>query len=229
MIYAVSPLAQTAPSGTIIAGVDLSGVQTGGGQFNTFLTGSDNLNWMISVFGKFSLPKVEPARMEYMLYPQRVEPETKSLPQPVMSELTQELGRPPTIGEIDAREIANRSAARAKTTSILEKSSFDDDQAEPQQEARAQVPEPDGGKPQAGAKDGSFAPQASRQVDTLRDPNRTTLRGGPKKAVVFLRAGEAEQRKDAAESSTQASNQRILNQERARAEVGTATPFAESR
>jgi hypothetical protein len=40
MIYAVSPLAQFAPSGTVITGVDLSGTQTGGGQFNTFLISS---------------------------------------------------------------------------------------------------------------------------------------------------------------------------------------------
>ncbi|NBT47271.1 MAG: filamentous hemagglutinin N-terminal domain-containing protein, partial [Actinobacteria bacterium] len=73
MIYAVSPLSQFAPSGITIAGVNLSGVQTGGGQFNTFLTGSDNLNWMISDFGRFDMPTVKPSGMDYILYPQRVE------------------------------------------------------------------------------------------------------------------------------------------------------------
>jgi filamentous hemagglutinin family protein len=229
MIYAVSPLAQTAPNGTSIAGVDLGGTPTGGGQFNTFLTGSDNLNWIISDFGKFNLPKVEPARMEYMLYPQRVEPETKGLPQPLMRELTQELGRPPTIGEIYAREIANRSAGRARAGSILEKNSFDEDATEPHQEAKTEGPVIDGGKPQAKAKGDGFAPQTSKQVDTKRDPNGPMLRGGPKKAVVFLRNGDKEQGEGTSESSAQASIQQILEQERANAEVGTAIPVAGSK
>jgi hypothetical protein len=184
---------------------------------------------MISDFGKFNLPKVEPARLEYMLYPQRVEPETKSLPQPLMRELTQELGRPPTIGEVYAREIANRSSARAKTGSILEKTSFDEDDAQPQKEAKAVAPLIDGGKPQAKAKEEGFGPQASKQVDTKRDPNGPMLRGGPKKAVVFLRNGEKEQGEGTSESSAQASIQQILEQERANAEVGTAIPVAGSK
>jgi hypothetical protein len=160
MSYAVSPLTMFAPGGTIIAGVDLSGTQTGGGQLNTFFTGSDNLNWMIADFGKFNLPKVEPARMEYMLYQQRVEPETRSLPQPMMRELAQELGRPPTIEEIQQREIANRSAARVRTGAILQRSSFDEDQADTTQEATGPAPVMDGGRPQAGGP--SVAPSPLR-------------------------------------------------------------------
>ena len=167
--------------------------------------------------------------MEYMLYPQRVEPETKGLPQPLMRELTQELGRPPTIGEIYAREIANRSAARARAGSILEKNSFDEDATEPHQEAKTEGPVIDGGKPQAKAKGDGFVPQASKQVDTKRDPNGPMLRGGPKKAVVFLRDGEKEQGEGTSESSAQASIQQILEQERANAEVGTAIPVAGSK
>jgi hypothetical protein len=115
---------------------------------------------MIADFGKFNLPKVEPARMEYMLYQQRVEPETRSLPQPVMSELTQELGRPPTIEEIQQREIANRSAARVRTGAILQRSSFDEDQADTTQEATGPAPVMDGGRPQAGGP--SVAPSPLR-------------------------------------------------------------------
>jgi len=160
MIYAVSPLTMFAPSGTIIAGVDLSGTQTGGGQLNTFFTGSDNLNWMIADFGKFNLPKVEPARMEYMLYQQRVEPETRSLPQPVIRELTQELGRPPTVEELQAREVAKRQAVQMRSGAILERSSFDEDLEEPKQEAKGPVSILDGGKPQAGGP--SVAPNPLR-------------------------------------------------------------------
>jgi hypothetical protein len=160
MSYAVSPLTMFAPSGTIIAGVDLSGTQTGGGQLNTFFTGSDNLNWMIADFGKFNLPRVEPARMEYMLYQQRVEPETRSLPQPVMRELTMELGRPPTIEELQAREVAKRQAVQMRSGAILERSSFDEEVEEPKQEAMGPVPILDGGKPQAGGP--SVAPNPLR-------------------------------------------------------------------
>jgi hypothetical protein len=160
MSYAVSPLTMFAPGGTIIAGVDLSGTQTGGGQLNTFFTGSDNLNWMIADFGKFNLPKVEPARMEYMLYQQRVEPETRSLPQPVMRELTMELGRPPTVEEVQAREIAKRETMQMRSGAILERNSFDEDPEESKQEATGPLPILDGGKPQAGGP--SVAPNPLR-------------------------------------------------------------------
>jgi hypothetical protein len=234
MIYAVSPLTMFAPSGTFIAGIpgiDLGGTQTGGGQLNTFFTGSDNLNWMIADFGKFNLPKVEPARMEYMLYQQRVEPETRSLPQPVMSELTQELGRPPTIEEIQQREIANRSAARVRTGAILQRSSFDEDQAEPTQEATGPVPVMDGGRPQAGATGSDpgmvpekqanrdsirgLPPTARKQVDTKRDVNGPMLRSGPQKAFA-LRPEEMDK-------------EQVIQAERERAEVSVAAPVAGAR
>ena len=242
MSYAVSPLTMFAPNGTVIAGVDLSGTQTGGGQLNTFFTGSDNLNWMIADFGKFNLPKVEPARMEYMLYQQRVEPETRSLPQPVMRELTMELGRPPTIEELQAREVAKRQAVQMRSGAILERSSFDEDVEEPKQEAMGPVPILDGGKPQAGVnsesekrnaetvvggrlpEDGgrwsevrgqlseSLKPQAKKQTDMRRDANGPILRSGPQRAVA-LRAEPV----DAAQ---------IIQAERERAEVGVAPPVA---
>jgi filamentous hemagglutinin family protein len=158
MIYAVSPLAQFAPSGTTIAGVNLGGTQTGGGQFNTFLTGSDNLNWMISDFGRFDMPTVKPSGMDYILYPQRVEPETRTLPAATLGQLERELGRPPTMDEIQAREVAVREAAMVRSGAILERTSFDAIEDEPDKQDSAEVPVQviDGGKPQAGGP--SFAP-----------------------------------------------------------------------
>jgi hypothetical protein len=158
MIYAVSPLSQFAPSGTMIAGVNLGGTQTGGGQFNTFLTGSDNLNWMISDFGRFDMPTVKPSGMDYILYPQRVEPETRTLPAAVLGQLEQELGRPPTLDEIQAREVAVREAAIVRSGAILERTSFDaiEDETDKQESAEVPVQVIDGAKPQAGGP--SFAP-----------------------------------------------------------------------
>jgi len=188
------------------------------------------LNWMISDFGRFNLPKVEPARMEYMIYPQRVDPETKTLPQPLMGQLTRELGRPPTIEEVQAREVANRSAMRTRAGAILQRSSFDEDQpVAPQQEAKAQSPVFDGGKPQAKVQPnqaGGLAPQAANQVDTKRDPNGPLLRGGVKRAVVMLRPEEKGVEEVKVEGTSQASIHQIIEQERANAEVGIAPPIA---
>jgi filamentous hemagglutinin family protein len=156
--YAVSPLTMFAPGGTTIAGVDLSGTQTGGGQFNTFLTGSDNLNWMISDFGRFDMPTVKPSGMDYILYPQRVEPETRTLPAATLGQLERELGRPPTLDEVQAREVAIREAAIVRSGAILERTSFDaiEDETDKQESAEVPVQVIDGGKPQAGGP--SFAP-----------------------------------------------------------------------
>jgi hypothetical protein len=226
MIYAVSPLAQTAPSGTSIAGVDLGGTQTGGGQFNTFLTGSDNLNWIISDFGKFNLPKVEPARMEYMLYPQRIDPETKTLPQPLLGELTKALGRPPTIEEIQAREVANRSMTRMRTGVILDRSSFDDDEATPaQKEANTRAPMIDGRKPQAAHQPSSEGAEARKDGSPIsKNGASSTLRGtSPGPIMRTTPAKIFALRNDSSDADT------ILKDERERAEVGSAIPVAGSR
>jgi len=154
MSYAVSPLTMFAPGGTTIAGVDLGGTQTGGGQFNTFLTGSDNLNWMISDFGRFDMPTVKPSGMDYILYPQRVEPETRTLPAATLGQLERELGRPPTLDEIQAREVAVREAAMVRSGAILERTSFDavEDEVDKQESAEVPVQVIDGAKPQADAR-----------------------------------------------------------------------------
>jgi hypothetical protein len=245
MIYAVSPLAQFAPSGTTIAGVNLSGTQTGGGQFNTFLTGSDNLNWMISDFGRFEMPTVKPSGMDYILYPQRVEPETRTLPAATLGQLERELGRPPTLDEIQAREVAVREAAIVRSGAILERTSFDavEDEVDKQESAKAPAQVIDGGKPQAGgpsiapnplsggAMEG-LGPQARKTQSVRQGSNGPILRSGPIRSVAQLRPAEPSQSGHIREASAQALKldaKSVIEQERASAEVGIAPPIAAGR
>ena len=251
MIYSVSPLAQFAPSGTTIAGVNLSGAQTGGGQFNTFLTGSDNLNWMISDFGRFEMPTVKPSGMDYILYPQRVEPETKTLPAVTLGQLERELGRPPTLEEIQAREVAVREAAMVRSGAILERTSFDavEDEVDKQESAEVPAQVIDGGKPQADARgkrseDGmqkaevgsresaGVGPQARKTQSVRQGSNGPILRSGPIRSVAQLRPAEPSQSGNISEASTQALKldaKSVIEEERASAEVGIAPPIAAGR
>ena len=246
MIYAVSPLAQFAPGGTTIAGVNLSGTQTGGGQFNTFLTGSDNLNWMISDFGRFDMPTVKPSGMDYILYPQRVEPETRTLPAATLGQLERELGRPPTLDEIQVREVAVREAAIVRSGAILERTSFDavEDEVDKQESAEVPAQVIDGGKPQAGgpsfapspasaggASEG-FGPQARKTQSVRQGSNGPILRSGPIRSVAQLRPAEPSQSGNISEASAQALKldaKSVIEQERASAEVGIAPPIASGR
>jgi hypothetical protein len=248
MIYAVSPLTMFAPSGTFIAGIpgiDLGGTQTGGGQLNTFLTGSDNLSWMISDFGRFDMPTVKPSGMDYILYPQRVEPETKTLPAATLGQLEREFGRPPTLDEIQAREVAVREAAMVRSGAILERSSFDavEDEVDKQKSAEAPAQVIDGGKPQAGgpsvapnplsggAMEGlGVGPQARKTQSVRQGSNGPILRSGPIRSVAQLRP--AEPAAGAGKIATQAANldaKSVMEQERASAEVGIAPPIASGR
>ena len=250
MIYAVSPLTMFAPSGPFIAGipeVDLGGIQTGGGQINTFLTGSDNLNWMISDFGRFDLPTVKPSGMDYILYPQRVEPETKTLPAATLGQLERELGRPPTLEEIQAREVAVREAAMVRSGAILERSSFDaiEDEVDKQESAEVPARVIDGGKPQAGgpsvapnplsggAMEGlGVGPQARKTQSVRQGSNGPILRSGPIRSVAQLRPAEPSQSGNISEASSQALKldaKSVIEQERASAEVGIAPPIAAGR
>jgi hypothetical protein len=251
MSYAVSPLAMFAPGGTTIAGVDLGGTQTGGGQFNTFLTGSDNLNWMISDFGRFDMPTVKPSGMDYILYPQRVEPETKTLPAATLGQLERELGRPPTLEEIQAREVAVREAAIVRSGAILERTSFDavEDEVDKQESAEVPAQVIDGGKPQADARgqrseDGmqkaevgsresaGVWPQARKTQSVRQGSNGPILRSGPIRSVAQLRPAEPSQSGNISESSAQALKldaKSVIEQERASAEVGIAPPIASGR
>ena len=246
MSYAVSPLTMFAPGGTTIAGVDLGGTQTGGGQFNTFLTGSDNLNWMISDFGRFDMPTVKPSGMDYILYPQRVEPETKTLPAATLGQLERELGRPPTLDEIQAREVAVREAAMVRSGAILERTSFDavEDEVDKQESAEVPAQVIDGGKPQAGgpsfapspasaggASEG-FGPQAKKSQSVRQGSNGPILRSGPIRSVAELRPAEPSQSGNISEASAQALKldaKSVIEQERASAEVGIAPPIAAGR
>jgi hypothetical protein len=201
-----------APSGTIIAGVDLSGTQTGGGQLNTFFTGSDDLNWVISDFGKFNLPKVSPAGLEYTIYPKRVEPGTRSLSDSTLAQLRQELGRPPTIDEINRREVSMRESDLLRSGSIFERSSFDstEERIEPQENAKATAPLPTEGQvPQANQVPKKGISPDNRSPEAL--PPLASSRGLPFGSV----------QGDGSETASE-----LLLRERAKAEVGLSIPVA---
>ena len=217
MSYAVSPLALFAPSGTVIAGVDLSGTQTGGGQFNTFLTGSDDLNWIISDFGKFNLPKVSSAGLEYTIYPKRVESETRTLPDSTLSQLRKELGRPPTIEEINRREVSMRQSDRLRSGSILERSSLDsaEESNEPQENAKATTPSPIEGQ----------VPQANQGPKKVVPTENSSLQLAPPMASSqVLPAGSFQSK-----AEERAAVSELLVKERASAEVGLSIPVAHSK
>jgi hypothetical protein len=240
-----------APGGTTIAGVDLGGTQTGGGQLNTFLTGSDNLNWMISDFGRFDMPTVKPSGMDYILYPQRVEPETRTLPAATLGQLERELGRPPTLDEIQAREVVVREAAMVRSGAILERTSFDamEDEVDKQESAEVPAQVIDGGKPQADARgqrseDGlqkaeigsrdsaGLGPQVRKTQSVRQGSNGPILRSGPIRSVAQLRPAEPSQSGHIREASAQALKldaKSVIEQERASAEVGIAPPIAAGR
>jgi len=214
IIYSVSPLTMFAPSGTVIAGVDLSGTQTGGGQLNTFLTGSDDLNWIISDFGKFNLPKVSSAGLEYTIYPKRVEPETRTLPDSTLSQLRKELGRPPTIEEINKREVSMRQSDQLRSGSILERSSLDsaEERNEPQENAKTTTPMPTEGQ----------VPQANQVPKNATSPDSKSLEALPPVASLGrLPSGSVQGDRKGAETAKE-----ILLKERASAEVGLSIPVA---
>jgi hypothetical protein len=214
MSYAVSPLALFAPSGTVVAGVDLSGTQTGGGQLNTFLTGSDDLNWIISDFEKFNLPKVSSAGLEYTIYPKRVESETRSLPDSTLSQLRQELGRPPTIDEINRREVSMRQSDRLRSGSILERSSLDSSE-EPVENAKAATPSPIEGQ----------IPQANQEPKKAVPTEDSSFELTPPMASSQVLPDDSFQPK----ADERAAVSELLVKERANAEVGLAIPVARSK
>jgi hypothetical protein len=214
IIYSLSPLTMFAPSGTVIAGVDLSGTQTGGGQLNTFLTGSDDLNWIISDFGKFNLPKVSSAGLEYTIYPKRVEPETRTLPDSTLSQLRQELGRPPTMDEINRREVSLRQSDRLRSGSILERSSLDSSE-EPVENAKAATPSPIEGQ----------IPQANQEPKKATSPDNRSPEPLPPVAASQVLPDDSFQ----PNADQRAAVSELLVKERANAEVGLAIPVARSK
>jgi len=222
IIYSLSPLTMFAPAGTTLAGVDLSGTQTGGGQLNTFLTGSDDLNWMISDLGKFNLPKVQSAGLAYTIYPKRVESDARTLPAPTLTQLEQQLGRPPTIEEINSQEVALRSSGQRSSGSILERSSFDasGDNMESTDNAQSTVPlMQDGQKPQAQSTIQKIQPpEKDQQAIQLSKPTallRITPQNHSKASLV---------RQTGHKSVTD-----FIAAEREEAEVGVAVPIAKGK
>ena len=199
-----------------------------GNSVTSLLALSPSLFW--SVNGQM-IPKTRPGGyIDYMLYPQRVEPATMTLPQPVLSRLEQKLGRPPTVAEIAADEADRRRNRMMRTGGLVERNSFDAD-VEPQVEAKKQIradradAEPAvQAIPQAHAAPASeiptarvvvpdeSAPQASKSKDQNQEVKGPALRRGINRAVA-LRAEPVDASK-------------ILAEEREKAEVNLAAPVA---
>ena len=187
--------------------------------------------------------------MEYILYPDRVEPETLTIPKSALGTLEETLGRPPTIQEIQQREVAIREAAMVKKGAIMERSSFDPAIQEKDEEERAEgekVENSDGGVPQAKVeriepiRDGAkpmarlpvSAPQAGKSPTSKQGSNGPILRAGPIRSVAELRPAEPSQSGNISEASAQALKldaKSVIEQERASAEVGIAPPIAAGR
>jgi hypothetical protein len=127
-----------------------------GWQYGSFFAG-DSVSALMP-YGLFQdvdrlyMPNARSFNLEYILYPDRLEPETLTIPKSVLGNLEDTLGRPPTLQEIQQREVAIREAAMAKKGAIMERSSFDPVIEEKDEEERAEgekVENSDGGVPQA--------------------------------------------------------------------------------
>lgn len=224
-----------------------------GWQYGSFFAG--NSVSALMPYGLFQdvnrlyLPNARLFNLEYMLYPDRVEPETRTLPAAMLGNLEEQLGRPPTMMEIQLREVAIREAAMAKKGAIMERSSFDPAITEKDEEERAageKVENSDGGVPQAkveqiepmsdGAKPMArlpvSAPQAGRSATTKQGSTGPILRSGPVRSVAELRPAEPAEVKSMGKIPAQAVKldvKSVIEQERASAEVGIAPPIAAGR
>ena len=194
-------------------------------------------------------PNARSFNLEYMLYPDRVEPETRTLPAAMFGNLEKQLGRPPTLEEIQAREVAVREAAMVKKGAILERSSFDPAIEEKDEEERAEgekVEKSDGGVPQAKVeriepiRDGAkpmarlpvSAPQAGKTPTSKQGSNGPILRAGPIRSVALLRPAAPTEGSHAdmlSKESALLDAKSVIEQERASAEVGIAPPIAAGR
>jgi len=194
-------------------------------------------------------PNARSFNLEYMLYPDRVEPETRTLPAAMLGNLEEQLGRPPTLEEIQAREVAVREAAMVKKGAILERSSFDPAIEEKDEEERAEgekVEKSDGGVPQAKVeriepiRDGAkpmarlpvSAPQAGKSPTSKQGSNGPILRAGPIRSVALLRPAAPSEGSHAdmlSKESALLDAKSVIEQERASAEVGIAPPIAAGR
>jgi hypothetical protein len=203
-----------------------------GNSVSSLLALSPDLFW--SVNGQM-IPKAQTGGyIDYMLYPQRVEPATSTLPSPVLTRLEQTLGRPPTISEIVAEEASRRQSRMLRTGALIERNSFDgavEEEVQSISRERAERDDglvPDGGIPQAQAPSVEKIPTAGNQTEKIGTPQASKLptqyqggvvpmlRRAPNRAVAALRPEEPDL------------NQ-ILDQEREKATVGTALPVANQR
>jgi len=184
-------------------------------------------------------PKAQPGGyIDYMLYPQRVEPAGSTLPAPSLSRLERELGRPPTVQELAADTIRVRQSRLMRTGAVLERNSFDErptepvenipqDQAEwqgeeefpvdgqiPQAQAPLEEPVPTAQTPQTIFR----AEQANKQP--MLPPSQTgpSLRRGTGRAVAL--------RTEVPQEHPRFQAAKIMEEERMRAEFGTAKPVA---
>jgi hypothetical protein len=224
-----------------------------GWQYGSFFAG--NSVSALMPYGLFQdvdrmyMPNARSFNLEYILYPDRVEPETLTIPKSTLGNLEETLGRPPTIQEIQQREVAIREAAMAKKGAIMERSSFDPVIEEKDEEERAEgekVENSDGGVPQAKVertepiRDGAkpvarlpvSVPQAGKSSSRKQGSNGPILRAGPIRSVASLRPAEPSQSRNISEASAQALKldaKSVIEQERASAEVGIAPPIAAGR
>ena len=224
-----------------------------GWQYGSFFAG-DSVSALMP-YGLFQdvdrmyMPNARSFNLEYILYPDRVEPETLTIPKSTLGNLEETLGRPPTIQEIQQREVAIREAAMVKKGAIIERSSFDPAIEEKDEEERAaveKVENSDGGVPQAKVeriepiRDGAkpmarlpvSAPQAGKSPTSKQGSNGPILRAGPIRSVAELRPAEPSQSGNISEASAQALKldaKSVIEQERASAEVGIAPPIAAGR
>ena len=195
------------------------------------------------------MPNARSFNLEYILYPDRLEPETLTIPKSVLGSLEDTLGRPPTLQEIQQREVAIREAAMAKKGAIMERSSFDSVIEEKDEEERAEgekVENSDGGVPQAKiertqpitdeakpvARLPVSAPQAGKSPTRKQGSNGPILRAGPIRSVALLRPAAPSEGSQSGIFSKQApllDAKSVIEQERASAEVGIAPPIAAGR
>jgi hypothetical protein len=224
-----------------------------GWQYGSFFAG--NSVSALMPYGLFQdvdrmyMPNARSFNLEYILYPDRVEPETLTIPKSALGNLEETLGRPPTLQEIQQREVAIREAAMVKKGAIMERSSFDPAIQEKEEEERAQgekVENSDGGVPQAkiewiepirdGAKPMArlpvSAPQAGKSPTNKQGSNGPILRAGPIRSVALLRPAAPSEGSHADILSRQSAlldAKSVIEQERASAEVGIAPPIAAGR
>jgi hypothetical protein len=224
-----------------------------GWQYGSFFAG-DSVSALMP-YGLFQdvdrlyMPNARSFNLEYILYPDRLEPETLTIPKSVLGNLEDTLGRPPTLQEIQQREVAIREAAMAKKGAIMERSSFDPVIEEKDEEERAEgekVENSDGGVPQAKvertepisdeakpvARLPVSAPQAGKSPTRKQGSNGPILRAGPIRSVALLRPAAPSEGSQPGIFSKQVpflDAKSVIEQERASAEVGIAPPIAAGR